>query len=107
MRSGFLRTACCESLRGDQTPLASVRANEYMAPGRSAERTLADLARICGGASGTMALVAEFEGGGVGYVGHGEREKRFRAGAGVHIGRARSSSPEDLDEKYFPAIPRA
>src|SRR5579859_1567442 len=94
--------------RGDETPLASFEQNDYIAPGAFGERTLADLAaEFAAVRAATMALVQSLtaeawvrRGTASGKTVSARALAYIIAGHEVHHRKI-------LDEKYFPAIPRA
>ena len=94
--------------RGDQTPLASFEQNDYIAPGAFGERTLADLAaEFAAVRAATIALVQSLKaeawvrrGAASGKTVSARALAYIIAGHEIHHRKI-------LDEKYFPAIPRA
>lgn len=94
--------------RGDETPLASFEQNDYIAPGAFGERTLADLAaEFAAVRAATLTLVQSLTA--EAWVRRGTAsEKTVSARALAYIIAGHEVHHRKiLDEKYFPAIPRA
>ena len=94
--------------RGDQTPLASFEQNDYIAPGAFGERTLADLAvEFSAVRAATIALAQSLKA--EAWVRRGTASgKTVSARALAYIIAGHEMHHRKiLDEKYFPAIPRA
>ena len=94
--------------RGDQTPLVSFEQNDYIAPGAFGDRTLADLAaEFAAVRAATMALVQSLKAEAWVRIGSAS-EKTVSARALAYIIAGHEVHHRKiLDEKYFPAIPRA
>jgi len=94
--------------RGDQTPLTSFEQNDYIVPGAFNERTLGDMAaEFAAVRAATMALVESLTA--EAWVRRGTAsEKTVSARALAYIIAGHELHHRKiLDEKYFPAIPRA